>query len=748
MLGLILLFRVVHFGVNRVLLPVQHVVDQVVLVRFHIQDIPECDAHLARGVGENGLRPALLEAELVEHTGHFQHKIGVGEGLEHIVEGPDRIALDGKLGQRGHEQQKHRVVQLAQAPGRVHAFDVRHLDVHEDDLVIGRIGVEKGHRIGKHAHLALHETEKDLLKLIADSGKFGKTVVVINSAYPMEMGWIYDEQYGVDAALWIGTPGLKGFSGVAKVLTGKAAPSGRLVDTWAASSLSSAAAQNANAVNGADAERLGCYVFDAGDYVFAIGSDAHDALNNVLALTNTGAALTDTQGNTVSGDANKARSIHLDETDNVSYARSIETGEIVANRFEKMDLNYWQDGAVTYLTRADWNTFPEAVNGVELSAEMAAVLTDDSFEVPADAPAYTDFAVEEDHGIKFADMVGVAYDDPKWDEFLDQLSVAQMTSIVGENFGQPSIDTVSKPANANSDGPAGPQGSYPFGENYSTTVHVGEAVAAATWNTDILAARGSFIAEDCLFVGTTQLWSPGANLHRTPFSGRNFEYYSEDSVLSYLMGAAETAAMQAKGLNAAIKHFVANDQETNRAGLCTFASEQGFRQNSLKGFEGAFTKGGALGTMMSFNRIGLQTMYQNAETATGVLRDEWGFKGVTITDSVKGAKDVYTVACLVAGTDTFNADTGRSTELLKYLVKNKDGYVLQQLRRANRNYYYAMANSNLVNGLSREAVVQDFVPWWQTTLKAIDIGLGVLTACFAVLFVLSLSKKQTGRKNG
>mgnify|MGYP002230194708 CR=1 FL=1 len=123
-------------------------------------------------------------------------------------------------------------------------------------------------------------------------------------------------------------------------------------------------------------------------------------------------------------------------------------------------------------------------------------------------------------------------------------------------------------------------------------------------------------------------------------------------MLSYLMSAAQTCAMQAKGVNAAIKHFVGNDQETNRTGLCTFATEQGFRQNSLKGFEGAFTKGGALGTMMSTNRIGLETMYQNAATCTGVLRDEWGFKGVTITDSVKGDKSVYAVACLVAGTDT------------------------------------------------------------------------------------------------
>ena len=150
--------------------------------------------------------------------------------------------------------------------------------------------------------------------------------------------------------------------------------------------------------------------------------------------------------------------------------------------------------------------------------------------------------------------------------------------------------------------------------------------------------------------------------------------------------------------------------------------------------------------MMSTNRIGLETMYQNAATCTGVLRDEWGFKGVTITDSVKGDKSVYAVACLVAGTDTFNADTGRSTEVLKYLVKNKDGYVLQELRRANKNFYYAMAQSNLVNGLTREMVVQNFVPWWQYAMLGINIALGAFTALFAVLFVFSIAAGKKGRK--
>lgn len=760
------------------------------------------------------------------------------------------------------------------------------------------------------SHLALHDTERDLLQMVADSGKFDKTIVLINSAYPMELGWLDEETYGVDAALWIGTAGLKGFTGVAQILDGKADPSGRLTDTYAANSLSAPAVRNfgdftyantgdhyvvyaegiyvgykyyetryhdqvlginnassdagvyagesggwdyaaemvypfgygtsyadfsqelksldwdrdahtvtavvhvtnngypenssyegksksvvelyvslpyetgqaeksaiqligfgktselgageseevtitvddylfatydSNAVNGADDSRTGCYVFDPGDYYFAIGNDSHDALNNVLAAKNgaeTDGKLFNAAGETVTGNAANTAVFSLDALDNTTYAVSPETGEIVSNQFDNVDLNYFGTDEVTYLTRSDWTTYPQSYTDVTATDEMIALMNSDTVEAPDDAPSYDSFTQEADNGLTLADMAGVDYNDESWEQFLDQLSISDMTSVVGENFGQGAVESVGKPANTNNDGPAGTQGDYKFGDQGAATVHVGEAVAASTWNQDLLYDRGSFIAEDCLFVGVQQLWCPGANIHRTPFSGRNFEYYSEDSIMSYLMGAAQTKGMQEKGLNAAIKHFCANDQETNRSGLCVFMNEQTYRQGPLKGFEGAFTKGGALGTMMSFSRIGCTRIYQDAATLTQVLRNEWGFKGVTITDSVKGETSVPTVASLAAGTDTFNADTGRGTEIRKYLVSNKDGYILQSLRNANKHFYYAMANSNLVNGLTRDTQVQDFVPWWQTTLYVICGVIAVLTVGSAVMFIRSGYRKK------
>lgn len=275
-------------------------------------------------------------------------------------------------------------------------------------------------------------------------------------------------------------------------------------------------------------------------------------------------------------------------------------------------------------------------------------------------------------------------------------------------------------------------------------------VAAQTWNKELLEERGNIIAEDAMFVRTSQLWSPGANIHRTPFSGRNFEYYSEDAVFSYIASAHQTKAMQAKGLNASIKHFAGNNQETNRNSILLFSSEQGFRQNSLKGFEGAFRIGGALGTMLSMGSIGTTAdLYVDQVLLTNLLRDEWGFKGLTITDSVAGQTQVETITALVAGVDTFNADSGRASIVQKHIVANKDGYVLDALRTANKRFYYGMVRSNMMNGVGIDTVVANFVPWWQKALVGILIGNGIVTVGITGTYVyMSYFRRKEDEKRG
>lgn len=756
------------------------------------------------------------------------------------------------------------------------------------------------------SYLALQTEEADLLELIEASGKFDKTILLINSAYPMELGFVNEQKYGVDACLWIGGAGLKGFTGVASILAGKADPSGHFVDTYAADSLSAPAVRNfgdfkytnaadikadsaqayviqaegiyvgykyyetryqdqvlgvnnatstkgtyksadgwnyademaypfgygtsyasftqtlesavwdrekhevtvtvkvvnngvptgsyysgksksavqlyvqlpyekgmaqksaiqlvdfgktkalaageedtvtivaddyifatydEKATNGADSTKKGCYVFDDGDYYFAIGNDCHDALNNVLAAREK-TGMFDHNGNAVAGNPNKAVKVMLDETDNATYAKSA-TGEIVCNKVQYADINSYGD-YVTYLDRSDWNTYPQTYSSITATDEMIRDLIGEKYAKASNTPAYSSSQISLDKGIKLADMKDVEYDDDeKWDDFLRQMSLAELCSVIGERFGQPAITSIGKLENVNSDGPSGPQGTYRFGNQGNATQHVNEIVAAATFSKQILAERGKFIGEDCLFTGTTQLWGPGANLHRTPFSGRNYEYYSEDSVMSYICGAVQCEAMQAKGINTAIKHFCANDQETNRTGLSTFMTEQTYRQGALKGFEGALTKGGALSFMMAMPRIGCKIMYENKETLTEIVRKEWGFKGVNITDSAISQHCFGTIESLMAGTDTFNADAGRASEVQKHIVSQKDGAVLQRVLEVNKSFYYSIARSNNVNGLTHDTEAQKFIPWWRPVLIAIICIFTVLTAACAVMFVLS-----------
>ena len=215
--------------------------------------------------------------------------------------------------------------------------------------------------------------------------------------------------------------------------------------------------------------------------------------------------------------------------------------------------------------------------------------------------------------------------------------------------------------------------------------------------------------------------------------------------MSYICAAQQTAAMQAKGVNAAIKHFCANDQETNRNGLPTFMTEQTYRQGPLKGFEGAFTVGGALSTMTSMTRVGCTATYQSKAVLTDVMRGEWGWKGVNITDSALSNTYFDTVGALMAGTDTFNADAGRASQVQTYIVTNRDGDVLNRVLEVNKYFYYSFVRSNNINGLTADTAVEDFVPWWQPALISIDCVIGVAALAFAAMYVVSMVKRRAAK---
>jgi beta-glucosidase len=242
----------------------------------------------------------------------------------------------------------------------------------------------------------------------------------------------------------------------------------------------------------------------------------------------------------------------------------------------------------------------------------------------------------------------------------------------------------------------------------------------------------------------TQLWSPGGDTHRSPLSGRNFEYYSEDGTLSYLLGAAQTKAMQAKGTAVAIKHFALNDQETNRNGVAIFANEQAIREIFLKAFEGAFTLGGATSTMTSYSRVGLDYIGHSSAMLRSLLRGEWGFKGANISDCAMHPYQ-HTIEGLVGGTDFWCivGEKLRAPELKEYITSHNDGYLYKLLRESQHGFYYMLANSNLVNGLSSNMVFVPVTPWWQTALYiVIGVSAALTLLCGTAYVITALGKKK------
>lgn len=490
------------------------------------------------------------------------------------------------------------------------------------------------------------------------------------------------------------------------------------------------AAYDQNAVNGADPSKQGCYVFDAGDYYFSVGNGAHEALNNVLKA----------RGAEVEGNAANTVKVTLDAPDNTTWAVSPYTGAVVSNHFEDRDINYFIPGTVTYLTRGDWETFPEAVTELTATPEIQNLMENFQYVKPADAPDISVYKYKQENGITFLDMKDVPFDDDEtWNAFIDELAVTELAQIVGDKMGLDAIASIAFPAYAGGDGPDGYQA--------GGVLFAAEMVDASTFNKEILEKRGDFFAEESYWLGFRHTYAPGGNLHRTPYSGRNFEYYSEDAILSYLCGELQTRAMAQKGLVGTFKHFCGNDQETNRHGVAEFMTEQTYREGPLKGFEGGLQKDHSLGTMTAYNRIGCIPTASDYETMTTVLRGEWGFLGINMTDSSKdSASYMGTGDALSAGTNQFNNDPGRVPEASNYLTKDRDGFIWGKLREVAKYYLYAMSRSNLVNGLSKEVPVANYTPWWKPAMIALNAALGVMTLGSCALFLLTWNKARKEEK--
>ena len=473
----------------------------------------------------------------------------------------------------------------------------------------------------------------------------------------------------------------------------------------------------------------GAFILEAGDYWFTAADHAHEAVNNILAAK--GASGMDGSGN-----AANVKTFALSASD--KYSLSTFTGAPIANRFTDADMRTY-DKDFTYLTRNDWaGTFPQTYE-LTATAEMIAALaipqgTDDpDAEMPATGAS---------NGLSLAMMREVPADDPSWDDLLDQLTPAEMYDLVRVGgYQTQTVNSVSAPATVCVDGPAyvGNAGTTGVTRPEATYAWCSEIVLASTWNTDILEEMGRLIGEDCLAQGDLNFagwYAPAMNIHRTAFSGRNFEYYSEDGFLSGQMGAATVRGATERGVICFVKHFALNDQETNRSGMSTFANEQSIRELYLKAFEASITQEQAtLGLMASMNRVGLTWSGNHKGLMTGLLRDEWGYDGIAITDQASFPQAFPALAIrggLEGGIDLYLNSGSDNWPIEGY---QNDPTVMSQLRQASKHILYAVSRSFAMNGISSSAQVIQTMPLWQYWLIAADVVVGAAALAAAVLLV-------------
>jgi len=303
-------------------------------------------------------------------------------------------------------------------------------------------------------------------------------------------------------------------------------------------------------------------------------------------------------------------------------------------------------------------------------------------------------------------------------------------------------ESVQAPGSRDENGPQGLTVAL-FGSSLGveTTAFTSEDVMAATFNRELLYQVGKLIGNDCLAAEVACLYGPGANLHRTPYGGRNFEYYSEDGFLSGEICAAEVSGIQEKGVDVVIKHFALNDSEQDRIGLGVWVNEQAAREIYLKAYQAAFEEGNANGVMTAYTRWGAVWSGGVKNLMTNILRKEWGNNGMSITDNV--------ITPMVTGVDGVLAGTTTYDAMLPNIVNELPDYendpvIVSAMREACHHNLYALANSSAMNGIGPNTVVKahTIALRWITPLVA-----AVLWLLFAGALILWIRGKRNWKRS-
>lgn len=459
----------------------------------------------------------------------------------------------------------------------------------------------------------------------------------------------------------------------------------------------------------------GGYVLEAGEYQISVRADSHTIIDEDSFL--------------------------VDE--DISYGENgrVSDDATAINRFQD-----YSKGTVTYLSRANGfaNYYEATASPTKdmyvMDEETKAYVAEKSvphydstrYDNPDDVMPVTD----ADNGVVVADLTGKDYDDPLWEDLLDQLSVNDMINMVNlGGFQTVAVDSIGKIGTLDSDGTSGLNDWYigVYGTAYPT-----ELLIAQTWNKELAyrvgETQGAEYA-DCRIFGT---YSPAMNIHRSAFTGRNFEYYSEDGVLSGHIAANTVNGLATKGVYAYIKHFALNDQETNRCSLLlTYSDEQAIREIYLKPFEISVKNfaGQSLAVMTSFNFIGNKWTGADANLLNHVLRGEWGFRGMVLSDWNGSYGYQNTDDAVRNGNDAmlgfFSAESNQITNISPTMVL--------AMRQASKNIVYTVANSG---NYTIEDPNADKMPNMTKMFIGIDTSITIVSLGIMIIVLVRYYKKR------
>lgn len=496
-----------------------------------------------------------------------------------------------------------------------------------------------------------------------------------------------------------------------------------------------------------DAYGAGSYILDAGTYYFTAAQDAHQAVNNIIAQAHPEQVENlVTIANTTTADGSLVYADKVAQQDTSIYSTTVNydgsTGAPITNQFANADVKTYESD-FRYLSRNDWTgTFPTQYKERkwEIPDGLAQAIAGNPYQDDPSAEMPTTNAM---NGMVLLDLMGKDLDDPDWELLLDNLNADIMNDLVALGGWQTiAIPEINKPASKDIDGPAGISSSLGGnGDIGARCVNMPSGtVEACTWNLELIQRVGTAIGEDGLTSGYQGWYAPGAGIHRTPYGGRNFEYFSEDGFLTGKMSAAETLGIQSKGMLCYMKHFVLNDQEVDRFGITEFISEQALREIYMKAFEIAVREADCRGMMAAFNSIGPYWCGANKALLTNVLRDEWGFKGVVVTDYAS-ANAAYML--IDAGTQV-GCDLWLNTADGIYDMPDAANNPTQMLalRRATKNVLYSVLNSSAMNGVSAYTKVKSITPPWMMLMYAADAVVGVVVVGGTILAALRIKKNK------